>query len=108
MVGVLAFGGVWLFISNTVVIDATHEYEVTYHVFQVVRHPARYEVDFCGIELTRDDNPDGRDIDHTISLLNWMDVWGTRLVSLVCGLLVGCAVNFFLRLTFQSRRSESG
>jgi len=107
-IGLVSFWGMWQFISNTLLVDARHEYFVTFHVFQEVQHPAHFKVEFCGIELARDDNPDGRDIKNTIDLLNWIDSWGTRFVSLVFGVLVGYSVNIFLRLTFQPRRSDVG
>lgn len=107
IVGFVMFWTTSLFVDNTLIITADSEVTFYRHL-TVDRQPAHYRVEFCGIELARADNPDGRDIEHTITLLNWMDVWGTRLVSLVCGLLIGCVVNIFLRLTFQPRRSEAG
>jgi hypothetical protein len=65
-----------------------------------------YSAKFCGKELVRDDNPDGRDTLDAIQRVTILFDWSAVLISLVCGVIAAGAVNIFWRLAVKPRRGD--
>lgn len=106
LIGVVTFWGTWLFVSSNLVFS-TNMLRGVSHGGRVYEIPGTYRVEFFGMVLAKDDNPDGCDIDEPIDQTNIACLLVPVAVSVGNGRIVGYTMNAFWRLGRRPRRIES-
>lgn len=103
LVGFIAFWGTCIFANRNLVVKDQAQLAAK---SRIAAHdpPWMYRVECCGIVVAKDDNLDGRHIDNTVVQLRLACGMTQAVVSVACGILVGCTVNTLLRLVWLPPR----